>query len=97
MAAAFSALLASTTLVAAASAISPVLGGYDVVNYFTDSAPAMGSAEFAYNFTTDDCNTGAANGGCVPRFTSEFWFTSTAHRDQFKADPWRYAPRWGGF
>ena len=31
------------------------------------------------------------------RFVSEFWFSSEENKATFVADPWTYAPRWGGF
>jgi len=83
----------------------PVLGGYDMVEYFKQPAGSRnatkGDAAFAFNLTSDDCNTGGGSAGhtsaCVPRFTSTFHFATPANRDAFAADPWRYAPQYGGF
>ena len=81
-----------------------MLGGYDMVEYFNQPAGSrtatLGNAGHVFNLTSDDCNTGGVIGGssaCVPRFTSSFWFVSAGNRDAFAADPWRYAPQYGGF
>jgi hypothetical protein len=71
----------------------PVLGGFDVVQYFslqpTDMG-VLGSPTWAYNFTSPD-----KDGS--PRFTYEFWFVNEGNRDKFAADPWKYAPKNGGY
>ena len=71
----------------------PVLGGYDVVEYFslkpTDMG-VLGSSEFTHNFTSPDKD------GSL-RFTYEFWFSTAQNRDTFAADPWKYAPKNGGY
>ena len=77
----------------AALAANPVISGYDVVAYFSLNATqdgVQGSQEFAHNFTSPD-----KDGS--PRFEYEFWFANAANRDLFAADPWRYAPKYGGF
>ena len=74
-------------------AAKPVIGGYDVVAFFSLEPGArgvLGTPEFAHNFTSPD-----ADGS--PRFTHEFWFSSAANRDAFAADPWKYAPKNGGY
>ena len=53
-------------------------------------AHCAGSAVFAHNFTSPD-----KDGS--PRFVHEFWFASAANRDKFAADPWKFAPKFGGF
>ena len=71
----------------------PVIGGYDVVAYFSlqpGEAGVLGSPEFAYNFTSPDVDGS-------PRFAHQFWFSSAANRDKFAADPWKYAPKNGGY
>ena len=76
-----------------AMAGKPVIAGWDVVEYFSLNSSALGvqgSPEWAYNFTSPD-----ADGS--PRFTYEFWFTSEANKEKFIADPWKYAPKYGGF
>lgn len=78
----------------------PVLYGYDVVSYFGDDGRGQGgkavkgSDEFRYHFVTQDCGIGNV---CVDRFNSTFYFSSEENRDAFEANPWKYAPRWGGF
>lgn len=71
----------------------PIIGGYDVVQYFslqpTDMG-VLGSPDFAYNFTSPD-----KDGS--PRFTHEFWFVNEGNRDKFATDPWKYAPKNGGY
>ena len=80
-------------VVAATAATPPVLGGYDMVAYWTVSQPKMGVAQFNHTLDTQDCGAGP----CRNRFSSEFWFSSAANRDAFAADPWSYAPKYGGF
>ena len=87
------ALLALLPACAAAGTVKPVIDGYDVVAYFGLVQPMdgiKGSAEFNYTLTSPD-----ADGS--PRFNHSFWFSSAANRDAFAADPWRYAPKYGGF
>ena len=76
------------------AAAGPVLEGYDMVSYWSLKAGAsgvQGSSAFSFNMTTDDFTTGETLG------PFEFWFSSSANRDAFAADPWAYAPKWGGF
>jgi hypothetical protein len=73
-----------------------------MVEYFNQPVGSrnatMGRKEFEFNFTSNDCNMGGANGShCAPRFTSTFWFDSAENRDKFEANPWKYAPQYGGF
>ena len=77
-----------------ASTVQPVLYGYDMVAYFTESKPVMGDPEISYVFETEDCG---LNEECVPRFNSTFYFSTKENRDAFVMNPWKYAPRWGGF
>ena len=51
------------------SVVEPVLYGYDMVAYFTESKPVMGNPEISYVFETEDCG---LNDECVPRFNSTF-------------------------
>ena len=53
----------------------------------------MGSADFSYNLTTIDSSSGSA----VEYDTFEFYFKDSANRDAFAAEPWNYAPKYGGF
>ena len=76
------------------AAAGPVLEGYDMVSYWSLEAGdegVRGSPENAFNMTTSDLTTGETLG------PFEFWFASPSHRDAFAADPWAYAPKWGGF
>jgi len=75
-------------------ALSPVLGGYDVVAYFglaPDSKGVMGSLAHSHNLSTSDLTTGESTG------TYQFWFSNESNRAKFAADPWRFAPKYGGF
>jgi len=65
----------------------PVLGGVDFVDLASKSPgelPVLGSPKFATTFST--------NYGKWP-----FYFISKKNKKQFEADPWKYAPAWGGF
>ena len=86
----------TAALLSAAATTRPVLGGYDMVAYWQNPrAATTGVPSFNHTLITQDCNDGT--GHCRDRFTSEFWFASAAHRDEFAADPWAYVPRYGGF
>jgi len=63
----------------------PVLAGID----FVDLLEVKKEGVDAPDFGTSD-NTATLNG-----YT--FYFKSAANADKFKADPWTYAPKWGGF
>jgi len=71
----------------------PVIGGYDVVEYFSlapNDTGVKGVPEYAHHLTSPDAD-GTA------RFTYEFWFSSLANKNKFAADPWKYAPKYGGW
>lgn len=86
----------ATIAMSGVCASPPALGGYDMVAYHKLGSATMGSSEHTYTFVTEDCNTG--NGvTCVPRFHTDFHFVSKENLEAFKKDPWRYAPRYGGF
>ena len=78
----------------------PVLNGYDVVEYqnlaATDNG-VLGSAEFAANLTTGDKTDPSKVTPRMADTSYEFYFKNAANRDLFNADPWKYAPAWGGF
>lgn len=77
----------------AVASAKPVIDGYDVVAYFGLMQPELGvkgSPEYNHTLTSPD-----KDGS--PRFNHTFWFSSAANRDTFAADPWKYAPRFGGF
>ena len=79
----------------------PVLGGADVVAYHDAKADwrrnrpmaPVESAEFSFSLTTYDYSTEPP----TALGPWDFWFGSEANRARFEADPWKYAPRWGGF
>ena len=88
-------LLASLSLLPACAWVNtkPVIAGYDVVAYFGLTQPELGvkgSPAYTHTLLSPD-----ADGS--PRFNHTFWFSSAANRDTFAADPWKYAPRFGGF
>jgi hypothetical protein len=73
--------------------VKPVIGGYDVVQYHSlkpTEFGVLGSPEFKANLTSPDLDGS-------PRFTYEFWFSTAANRDTFAGDPWKYAPKYGGW
>jgi len=76
----------------------PVLYGYDVVEYFSLDSSAqgvMGKEDFAADLLSTDKNTKATSQMTPSNFT--FWFKNAANKATFEADPWKYAPQWGGF
>jgi hypothetical protein len=54
--------------------------GYDVVAYFTDNAPVLGSEDIEFTWRE-----------------VRWRFANEEHREIFRAEPQRYAPRYGGF
>ena len=66
------------------------LGGYDVVNYFTNNTARVGDGQFSHNFTSTD-------GLSDARFVTTFLFVDERNRDLFERDPNAYLPQWGGF
>ena len=96
--------LAALSSLAATAAALPVLGGYDMVAYFSlpntppgASSPSgvLGSALHSLNISTVDISGGAAQPRPLGQY--EFWFASAANKATFAADPWKYAPKYGGF
>ena len=78
---------------AANAAMKPVIAGFDVVEFWNLAPTDMGvkgSPDFAANLTSPD-----ADGS--PRFVHEFWFQNAANQEKFQADPWKYAPKFGGY
>jgi len=66
----------------------PVLAGYDVVEYRRlESGTDVDVQGFAKYSSDVKTSTG----------TYTFWFATDANRKVFAADPWKYAPAWGGF
>lgn len=69
-----------------------VLLGYDVVSYHLNVSGCdsiMGKEEYAYNLTSAD-----ENGIDI---LYQFWFADENNLNIFASDPWKYAPRNGGF
>lgn len=71
-----------------------ILQGYDVVEYFNAveescDESVMGMSNFTYNMESADEN------GDLRVY--QFWFSSESNRKKFSADPWKYAPKLGGF
>jgi hypothetical protein len=72
----------------------PVLHGFDCVAYHSLgqwSHGLKGRPTLAYPFHNwTDSRDGT-------HYSYVFWFTSELNRDLFARDPWKYAPRFGGF
>jgi hypothetical protein len=90
----WSVCLAQTVIAAATAPTSllPVLGGTDVVAYQTLAASSpsiLGTARFNATLTSTV--------RAAPDARALFWFASAANAAAFAADPWRYAPAYGGF
>ena len=90
-------ITASTTLINAKT-LGPVLGGYDVVEYqqleATDDG-VLGSSAFHFDLLTEDYSKDASLKMEPTNWT--FHFKNQQNRDEFANDPWKYAPRYGGF
>ena len=93
-------IAASTTPATLTNAkIQPVLQGYDVVAYFSldPSDPGVqGSSKYAANLTTSDLS-GSDDAADYEDMTFTFYFENAKNQALFEADPWKYAPQWGGF
>ena len=90
-------MLAALALGSALQATTPVLYGYDVVEYFSLDASASGvkgSEAFAANLTVGD-HSNATIKMDTTNFT--FFFKDDTNLQKFQEDPWKYAPQWGGF
>lgn len=74
--------------------IGVALNGYDVVQYsmqLPELAGVLGCPEFNANLTSRVSTVDNK----YETFT--FWFASPENRDKFKASPWQFVPRYGGF
>ena len=87
-------MVATTT----AKTLGPVLGGYDVVEYQqlqpTDNG-ILGTSAFKFQLLTEDFSNDTS-----PKMEPTNWtfhFKNQKNRNTFASDPWRYAPRYGGF
>jgi len=81
-------------LVFQAAAVNPVLDGYDMVAYFEDQQAVKGTSNFAHLLTTYDYSSDV-NGELIGDY--RFHFKSDENREKFAANPWKYAPKYGGF
>lgn len=77
---------------------APVLQGYDVVEYFNldkdgEGLGVLGVHIWACRLLTFDKSGEEER----PLGLYEFWFSSPENVALFEADPWKYAPKYGGF
>lgn len=77
---------------------APVLQGYDVVEYFNlekegKELGVLGVHIWACRLLTFDKSKKEKR----PLGLYEFWFSSPENVALFEADPWKYAPKYGGF
>lgn len=63
----------------------PVLAGVDFVDLFENKKDGVDKPDFGTSSITAELNGYA------------FWFKTASNRDKFQANPWTYAPAWGGF
>lgn len=103
LAAAAAVALLLSPLAASSSSVNytPVLGGYDVVEYFhlrdaerDDEPGVLGFPTFSCRMRTYDRS---GDGEATPVGVYEFWFANKDNAATFGDDPWKYAPRFGGF
>ncbi|GMH40116.1 hypothetical protein BSKO_08020 [Bryopsis sp. KO-2023] len=90
-------LFSSLVLYACAS---PVLQGYDVVEYFNladadkdDDFGVLGISSYSCRLKTYDFSGDEKR----PLGLYEFWFSKPENVALFEKDPWKYAPKYGGF
>lgn len=76
------------------AAVNPVLDGYDMVAYFDESRAVKGSSQYAHVLTTYDYSSNPS-GDVIGDY--RFHFKSEDNKAKFAADPWKYAPKYGGF
>lgn len=75
------------------AAVNPVLDGYDMVAYFDEQRAVQGSSQHAHILTTYDYSSG--NAEVIGDY--RFHFKNEENKAKFAADPWQYAPKYGGF
>ena len=79
--------------------LGPVLGGYDMVAYQTSLSSGdtgvVGSRDFAFDLLVTDHSRGKNDKMDPTNYT--FLFSSEGNLALFREDPWKYAPRFGGF
>ena len=76
---------------------APVLFGYDVVEYFNlkeGGEGVVGDSQYSANITASDLSN-ATNKMLDTEYM--FYFKDQTNLDKFKNDPWKYAPKYGGF
>lgn len=92
-------MLVSLPAIADGKTMGPVLGGFDVVAYQTILSAGdfgvMGSEKYSHDLLSMDLSTGSPSQMLPTNYT--FYFSSEAHRQIFSQNPWKYAPRFGGF
>jgi len=71
-----------------------VLKGYDMVEYFVSHTAVVGKKEFNHTHRTYDYSS-KQEGEVIGDY--HFLFKSAENAAEFAADPWKYAPRYGGF
>ena len=79
------------------SGVRPVMLGFDVVEYFSLDASAegvKGSSQYSSILHTD-VSYKEAKEPINASYT--FYFKNAANKALFDDNPWKYAPRWGGF
>ena len=54
----------------------------------------MGSPAHSFNLSTADLTSRPL---ATPLGDYEFWFATAANKARFAADPWKFAPKYGGF
>ena len=54
----------------------------------------MGSPAHSFNLSTADLTSRPL---ATPLGDYEFWFSTAANRARFASDPWKFAPKYGGF
>lgn len=69
------------------------MAGYDVVHYFGIDYNTCNSAEGKKKHSYDLLSTDENNETRV----YQFWFKNQHNLDTFAQDPWKYAPKFGGF
>lgn len=79
---------------AAVAGYKPVLQGYDMVAYMDEGRAVRGDSIHKYTHTTYDYSSNPS-GDVIGDY--HFHFASEENSAKFKAYPWKYAPKYGGF
>mgnify|MGYP006096680263 FL=1 len=86
--------VATTT---ADASLGPVVGGYDVVEFHSlqpEDDGIMGSSHFSHDLLTTDYST---TGPIMTPTNWTFHFKNEQNRAAFAENPWKFAPKFGGF